>query len=347
MPNCPNCNATVWDLNCPECKTPIPYDQLVKELVDLPETEMRFENLTVLFVGLEPAEIKEAFVPKIVIGGEDAESSKSLTLTHIDGGTWLDYSKKYSSIIEGWLRRVCYTSSRYKMIVVNTSNPLAVAVLSSYVREGNETILALTADDSSTPLIKNTSYVALKKAYENGQSVVLFEEKCLKNLAYFDEDQGLITGEAAFKKIVTNIASNIQTLNHFIEGDKKLGITNHTLSTLLSASDKVYSSMETLFKINAFMNSVEGVQEDYQSIHLLGLSPRELHQQIEEAFKSYNSEFKDLLNSEMILREKPSRYNFYDLYIFFGLSEDPVLKKIEVGYRSIAKKIPSLSLEAN
>jgi hypothetical protein len=345
MPNCPNCNITVWDLNCPNCKTPIPYDQLVKKLVNLPEIEVRFENLTVLFVGLEPAEIKKAYVPKIEIGGEDIEAPQSLTLMHIDGGTWLDYSKRYSSVIKNWLRRVCYTSSRYKMIVVNTCNPLSVAVLSSHALEGSETILALTADDSSTPLIKNTSYVALKKAYENGQSILLFEEKYLKNLAYFDEDQGLITGEAAFKKIVTNIASNIQTLNHFVEGDKKLGITNHTISTLLSASDHVYKSITTLFQINAFMNSVEGIDEDYQSIHLLGLSPMALHQQIEKAFKSYCSEFKDLLNSEIILREKSSIYNFYDLYIFFGLKEDPVLKKIETGYRSIAKKIPSLSLE--
>ena len=347
MPNCPNCNATVWDLNCPECNTPIPYDQLVKELVDLPETKVRFEDLTVLFVGLESSEVKEAFVSKIVIGGEDAETPKSLTLTRIDGGTWLDYSKRYSNTIEGWLRRVCYTSSKYKMIVVNTSNPISIPLLNSSVLEGNETILAITADDSSTPLAKNTSYVALKKAYEKGQSVVLFEEKYVKNLAYFDEDQGLITGEAAFKKVVTNIASNIQTLNHFIEGDKKLGIMNHTISTLLSASDRVYSSMETLFKINAFMNSVEGVEEDYQSIHLLGLSPRELRQQIEDAFKSYSAGFEDLLNSEIIVREKSSRYNFYDLYIFYGLSEDPVLKKIGAGYRAIAKKNPSLSLEEN
>jgi hypothetical protein len=346
MPSCPNCNATSWDLNCPKCNTPIPYDQLIKELVDLPETEVRFENLTVLFVGIEPAEVKEAFVSKIVIGGENAEAPKSLTLARIDGGTWLDYSKRYTNTIEGWLRRVYYPSSKYKMIVVNTSDPISVALLNSSILEGNDTILAITADDSSTPLTKHTSYVSLKKAHVKG-STILFEEKYVKNLAYFDEDQGLITGEAAFKKVVTNIASNIQTMNHFIEGDKKLGITNHTISTLLSASDRVYRSMETLFKINAFMNSVEGVEEDYQSIHLLGLSPRELRQQIEDAFKSYSAGFENLLNSEIIVREKSSRYNFCDLYIFYGLSEDPVLKKIGAGYRAIAKKNPSLSLEEN
>jgi hypothetical protein len=346
MPSCQKCHATIWDLNCPECNAPVPYEQLVRELVDLPETKVRFEDLTVLFVGLDQAEVKDAFVSKIVIGSEDAETSKSLTLKQIDGGTWLDYSKSYSNSIDNWLRRICFTRSKHKMIVVNTNSPISIAALTSPILEGNETVLTITADDSSTPLCKNTSYVAQKRAYEKGQSVILVEEKYAKNLAYFDEDQGLITGEAAFKKVVTNLASNIQALNHFIEGDKKLGIMNHTISTLLSASEQVYKSMESLFKINAFTNSVEGVEGGYQCIHLLGLSPRELHPKIEEAFKNYYMGFKDLLNSEIIITEKSSRYNFCDLYIFYGLSEDPVLKKIEAGYRSIAKKIPSLSMEA-
>jgi hypothetical protein len=347
MPSCQNCHATVWDLNCPECNSPVPYDQLVRELVDLPETEVRFEDLIVLFVGLDCAEVKDAFVSKIVIGGEDAEATKSLTLKQIDGGTWLDYSKRCSNQIDGWLRRVCYNVSKYKMIVVNTNSPLSLATLNSSMLEGNETMLAITADDSSTPLVKNTCYIALKKAHEKGWSVVLVEEKYVKSLAYFDEDQGLITGDAAFEEVVKNLASNIQTLSHFIEGDKKLGIMNHSISTLLSASDQVYKNMETLFKINAFMNSIEGVEGGYQSIHLLGLSPRELRLGIEDTFKNYCFGFKDLLNSEVILREKSSRYNFCNLYLFYGLSEDPILEKIEAGYRSIARRIPSLSLGVN
>ena len=327
MPSCQNCHATVWDLNCPDCNTPIPYDQLIKEVINLPEVEVRFEDLTVIFVGLEPTEVKEAYVAKIAIDGEYAEASTSLTLEKIDGGTWLDYSKRYSDSIDGWLRRVGYTYSKYKLIIVNTTSPISIAAINSSLLIGNETIIAITAEDSSTPLNKNTSYVALKKMYEKGQSIVLVEEGYFKNLTYFDEDQGLITGETAFKKIITNLAYNIQILNHFIEGDKRLGITTHTISTLLSASDQVYTSIKVLFEIHAYMNSVEGVDEDYLSIHLLGLSSRELRPKIEDAFKSYYVGFKDLLNSEVVVHENSSRYNFYDLYILYGLSEDPVLKK--------------------
>jgi hypothetical protein len=92
------------------------------------------------------------------------------------------------------------------------------------------------------------------------------------------------------------------------------------------------------------MNSVESTGEDIQSVHLLGLSPKELHGKIREAFNNFSSTFGDLLTSEVVIGEKTSRYNFYDLYLLYGLEEDPVLKKIESGYISVAKKIPALSL---
>jgi len=104
--------------------------------------------------------------------------------------------------------------------------------------------------------------------------------------------------------------------------------------------------MDTIFEIQTYMKSVEDAESNYQSIHLLGQSPMELHSRIQEAFKDFSAGFDDLLTSEVIINEKASRYNFYDLYLLYGFEEDPVLKKIESGYRSVAKKIPAMSLEA-
>jgi hypothetical protein len=62
MPSCPNGHTDVWDLNCHECKTDIPYEQMIKELLFLPEVEVSFEDLTILFVGCKSINLREAYV---------------------------------------------------------------------------------------------------------------------------------------------------------------------------------------------------------------------------------------------------------------------------------------------
>jgi hypothetical protein len=345
MPNCPNDHTDVWDLNCQECKTDVPYDQMIKELQLLPEVEVSFEDLTILFVGCKSINLGGAYVSEITVGS-DGTSTNRLTLNRIEGGTWHDYDKKYSETITNWLARVGFKYSKYKILVVNTLNPLSIPVIDSPLIDEGVIVLAITADKTSTPLYKNTSYVALRKAYSKKLSVVLIEDHYFKNLSYFDENSGLVVGEPAFQNIIANIMRDVQGLTHFIEGDKRLGIMTHSMSSLLSASDQVYKDMDTIFEIQSYMKSVEDAEGNYQSIHLLGQSPRELHNKIQEAFKNFSAGFDDLLTSEIIINEKASHYDFYDLYLLYGVEEDPVLKKIESGYRSVAKKNPAMSLEA-
>lgn len=345
MPSCPNGHTDVWELNCPECKTDIQYDQMIKELLILPGVEVSFEDLAILFVGCKSINLRGAYVSEITVGSDGTGTSR-LTLDKIDGGTWRDYDIKYSETITNWLARACFKYSKYKILVVNTINPLSIPVINSPLIDEGVIVLAITADKTSTPLYKNTSYVALRKAYSKKLSVVLIEDNYFKTLSYFDENSGLVVGEPAFQNIIANIMRDVQGFTHFIEGDKRLGIMTHSMSSLLSASDQVYKDMDTIFEIQAYMKSVEDADSNYQSIHLLGQSPNELHSRIQEAFKNFSAEFDGLLTSEIIINQKASHYDFYDLYLLYGFEEDPVLKKIESGYKSVAKKNPSMSLEA-
>ena len=346
MPSCPNGHPEIWDMACDQCKVQIPYDQEIDKLLEPPAVEVNFESLTALFVGLGPVKLPEEYITAISIGDEQSEAVESLVLAKIDGGTWLDYSEKYAAIVDSWLRRVGFQYSKYRMLVIDTLNPLSILVLRNKLIDSGVLVIAITADKTSTPLYKNTSYVALKEAYRKNLPLILIEESYVKDLAYFDEDSGLVTGEYAFRGIIASYARNIQTIISFIEGDKRLGINMHTMSTLVSASDQVYPDMDSAFGIQRYINSVDKSEGDFQSVHLLGFSPKDMHAGIELAFKSYTEGFKDLLSSEVTIFDKTSHYNFYDLYLLYGLKEDPVLGRIEDGYKSVAKKIHALSWEA-
>ncbi len=347
MPSCPNGHTDVWDLVCGQCKAQLPYDQELKTTLEVPVADVHFEDTTVLFIGIKPVTVNGTYVSEVTIGDEQSAKVNSLTLGKIDGGTWLDYAEKYASPLNKWMKCCGFQYSKHKMLVVNTLNPLSILALKNLLIDNRVLVLAITADKSSTSLSKNTSYVALKEAYKKELPVILIEDKYVKDLAYFDEAAGLVTGEYAFQGVISSCVNNIQAIIQFIESDKRLGINLHSMSAIISASEQVYSDMDMVFQIQSYMNSVEDSESDLQSIHLLASSPRSMQSMIEESYKKYYGGFKDLLNSDIFINDKNSYYNFYDLYFFYGLKDDPILDRIESGYSSVAKKTKTLKVDEN
>ena len=322
----------------------IDYRTVCRELLEIPEIDIKFEELALLFVGTPPIPVTDTFTCEISMGNDDSESVNSLLLKKIDGGTWLDYQQKYSEKVDNWLKFVGFNYSKYKILIVNTLSPLSIQVLKSPMIDKSVIVIAITADNSSNPLNKNTSYVALKTAYKKELPIILAEDKYVENLTVFQEEAGLMVGQSAFQYIISNYIKQVQILFNFIERDKRLGINIHSFSIVVAASNQVYKDVDTVFKVQDYLKSVNNIKGYILSINLLGLSPKEIFDNIESAFKDFYKKFDTLLNSEIILIEKKSKYNFFDIYLIYGLKEDPVLSNIEDGYKAIVSKMPMLNL---
>jgi hypothetical protein len=344
MPRCPNGHTDIWNLYCEKCKTKIDYREAYKELMEAPKLKITCEDTSILFVGFKTFQARDAYICEITVGEQEIVSEKSLTLKRIDGGTWLDYQNEYNEIVNKWLRLMCFGKSRYKVLVVNTISPLSVLALRNQIIDNNVIVISITADISSTPLAKNTSYVALKTAYDKKIPIILAEESYVMNLTCFDEDSGLMVGQLAFQYIISNYIDYIREINGFIKRDKRLGISIHSFSALIAASELVYKNMDTVFDVQSYLESTEISSKNVISINMLALLPKEMFENIEKAFKVFSKKFK-VLNSDLALIERDSKYEVYDIHLLYGLNDDPILRKIEEGYEVVANKTPSLSAE--
>ena len=344
MPSCPNGHTDEWDLTCDKCKAKIDYRTAFKELIEAPKPEITFGDTSILFVGFQTIQVKDAYICEITVGEKEIVSDKSLTLKRIDGGTWLDYHNKYDETVNKWLRFMGFENSKYKVLVVNTISPLSVLALRNRIMNTDAMVVSITADVSSTPLAKNTSYVALKTAYEKKIPIILAEESFIGNLTCFSETSGLLVGQLAFQYIISNYVDHIREIYGFIERDKKLGIDIHSFSSLVAASELVYSNMDAVFKVQNYLESTEISPENVISINMLALLPKEMYESIEKAFKAFYKKFK-ILNSDIEVIERKSNYEVYDIHLLYGLKDDPILSNIEDGYKAVANKTPSLSVE--
>lgn len=345
MPKCAEGHETQIALKCPKCGASVRFKESLSELLSLPPLDLRFEEAAVLFVGVSRTSDRGVFAAEMVLGTEE-RTAKKFVAEKLEGGTWLDYNAKYAEAFKSWLRLVEFGGSKYRVVVLDSTNPLAVLAVNSIPLPESTVLLASYPRKSGTPTTQNTSYATLQLARRRGMHLVLAVDSFAEHLAIFVEGKGLFTGEKAYCQVVSHFLSFLPDVVDLVQKDSRLGIGIHFFSVLLSGSNKVFRSMDEALGIQVSQNSLEGSYEGVMSTHLLASALPEAEKDIKLSFgRLCSAPGQSLLNAEFKFRNKPTSHGLYDIFLLFGAKEPTLFEDLRKGYQTIASSAPDLSLE--
>ena len=344
MPRCPNGHVQRLGLKCLACGEALSYRDSIDELGALPRVEPDYGKVEVITVGYPKLSVEANYVGAIYSGQEDRKTAAAFEVASIRGGSWQDFGKKYLQELRGWMTLVGIGKSTDRFLVVDTTDPLSVLALSAIPKLDHTAVIAVVADQDSTPVEQNTSYVALSTALGKGFPVIALSETFEGEMLYFTEDKGFATDSEALSRLLESLLSAADDLMDLLERDLKLGIKVHCLSAVVAGSKNVYGTATNAYLAQSYDLSMGAEPEEYQTVHSLVFSRRESRGEFEKSFGVFrNRKFKGALNAEFRFHESPSQ--LYDLVTIYGMRGDTALQGIASGYQAIVASVPELSVE--
>jgi hypothetical protein len=344
MPKCPNGHEQRLGLKCAACGAALSYRGAVEELVTLPKVEPYYGKVAVIVAGYPKLALKADYVSEISVGASDLQSPNGFQVASIRGGNWLDYSNKHLQNLRRWMTLVGIGKSTDRFLVVDATDPLSVLTLTALPALEHTAVIAVVADQESTPVEQNASYVALSLALKKGLPVIALSETFEREMLYFTEDEGFATKADAMSMLLTPLLGAADDLMDLLERDLSLGIKMHCLSAILAGSKSVYGTDTNAFMAQSYDLSMAAKLEQYQTVHSLAFSQSEAKGEFEKSFGVFrNRRFKGALNAEFRFREKDSP--LYDLVTIYGMSSEASLEDMTAGYQAIVQNMPQLSAE--
>ncbi len=345
MPRCAQGHEAGLSLLCPTCGSRVSFRGSLQELLDVPVPEARFEEAAVLFVGFPPFSLPGVYAAEAALG-KGGEGPRAFPAEGIEGGTWLDYNARYAERFRRWARLACFGRSRYRVLVLDTTSPLAVLAVNNLPLPDSTLVMATIPGPKATPVAQNSSYAALQLARRRGMHVVLALDSFVGRLAAFTEGKGLSTGRKAYEEVLAYILSFAPDLADLVQKDARLGVGAHFYSILLSASDRVFRSVDGALEVQLAQTSLEGSPEKVITAHLLASAPEEMQAELGASFGRVAArDGWSLLNAEPRVRAKPAGRGLYDVLLLYGVKEPTVLEALRAGYQTVASTAPELSLE--
>ncbi len=322
------------------------YKDACTELVKVPEVGVSFEEVSVLYVGFPPSSLRGVYGAQLLMGGKETEGVESYIVGKVEGGTWLDFHVMYSKKFKKWLKLIGFSESRYKVMMVDTLNPLSVLALLALPVETNTLVFAITADTGSTPLEQHTSYVALTAAFQRGFPLILATSSYREEASCFSEQEGLALGNRALALILSFLLTPIGDLMDFVQRDARLGVKIHAFSALMAASSNVYRTVHDAFFVQSHQASLDLQLGDIRTAYLMAAAQKDLEKPIIQGFRQYcSNNLVDSISTEYQFYEKHSKFGLYDIVMFYGLKETQTYAKLKKGYDAIAGNSQDLKVE--
>ncbi|MDG7008017.1 MAG: hypothetical protein JRN06_07210 [Nitrososphaerota archaeon] len=345
MPRCARGHEAGLAYRCPTCGADVFFRESLPDLLKLPSPNLKLEDVAVLFVGQAPFDIPGVYTAEAILG-KGKPTSKQFIAERLEGGTWLDYNSRYSEQFKRWLRLVGFGKSKHRVLVLDTTYPLAVLAVNNVPLPDNTVVMASVPGAKSTPVAQNSSYATLQLARRRGMHVVLALDSFIAGLAAFTEGKGLATGDSAYEQAIAYILSFVSDLADLTQKDARLGVGAHFFSILLSASDRVFKSVESALEVQLTQTSLEGAPEKVITAHLFATGPSDRQDELRASFERMSSgDHWNLLNAESTVRSMPSSHGLYDVFLLYGVKEPTVLDALRAGYQTVASTAPELSLE--
>jgi len=344
MAKCPNGHEQRLGLKCRICGSDLSYRGSIEALRILPKVDPDYGKVSVLTVECPRLLVKADYAGEIVSGQADLKTATTFQAATIRGGNWLDLQKKYLQDLKRWMALVGIGKSTDKFVVVDTTKPISVLALSALPKLEHTAVIAVVADQDSTPVEQNTSYVALSLALKKGLPVIALSESFEGEMLFFTEDRGFATGAEAMSRLLAPLLVAADDLMDLLERDLKLGVKMHCLSAIVAGSKSVYGIATNALVAQSYSVSLAMKPEEYQTVHSFVFSTRDTEAEFEKSFGAFrNKKFKGALNAELRFHETTSP--LYDLLTICGLGGDSSLQAIAGGYEAIVKNLPELSVE--
>jgi len=345
MARCPNGHEQRLGIKCAVCGAELSYKDSLSDLRILPKVEPDYGKLSVLSVGYPKLSAVADFVAEISAGQTDVKTSTAFQVASIRGGSWLDLQKKYQKDLSRWMALVGIDKSTDKFLVMDTTSPLSVLALSSLPKLEHTAVIAVVADQDSTPVEQNTSYTALSLALKRGLPVIALSETFEREMLFFTEDRGFATRADAMSRMLEPLLGAADDLMDLLEKDLRLGVKSHSLSAVLAGSRNVYGIATNAFMAQSYNISVGSKPDGYQTVHSFVFSTGDSEGEFEKSFGVFrNRKFKAALSAEFRFHETGSP--LYDIITIYGLKSDSLLQGIAPGYRAIVSSMPELNADA-
>ncbi|MDG6898584.1 MAG: hypothetical protein JRN24_02490 [Nitrososphaerota archaeon] len=331
---------------CTVCGEPISYKDACRELLDLGTPVRTYPRVAALFVGLQGRSSGHYSTLTLSAGEESMTKDAFVAAKTTGSGSWFDFRTRYRSDLEGWLDAVGFAGATYRILVVDSTDPLSVLAISTVQPRGT-IIFAVIADQDSTPMQQNTSYVALKLASKRGFPVVLASKAYAQEVAYFAEGEGFQVGEKALGRAVDLISAAVDDIAQFLVDDLRLGVNLHCFSSVLSASDAVYKTLDDALSVQLNATSLIIYPDEVQTLFLAAFSGSASQQDLERSFTQYRSKnLKGVITAGRRIYPRPGDPRLYDLVTIFGMRESEVIPLLTDGYLKVAERSRDLRVEA-
>jgi hypothetical protein len=344
MPRCSNGHDQRLGLRCVTCGLDLSYRDAVEGMGKLPKVEPTYGKVSVITAGFPKLSVRADYMGAVSAGQSALQTPTAFQVATIRGGSWLEYNKEHLQGLRRWMKLVGVDKSTDRFVVVDATDPLSVLTLTALPTLSHTAVIAVVADEGSTPVEQNTSYVALSLALKKGFPVIALNETFEGEMMYFTEDKGFATGGDAVSRLLDPLLGAADDLMDLLERDMRLGIKAHCLSAVVAGSKGVYGTATNALMAQSYDLSMGGQPDQYQTVHCMVFSRGDSMGEFEKSFGVFrNRKFKGALSAEFRFRETESP--LYDLVTIYGMSSEASLQGMATGYNAIVQSMPELSAE--
>ena len=321
MPKCTNGHEQRLGLKCQTCVEPLSYRDSVAELRELPIVEPNYGKISVISVGRPGLSLKADYVGEIVAGQSDQRTWRSFQAPSYTRRQLARLSKKVprrtETVDEADRRR----QVDGQVLVVDTTKPISVLAISALPSLQHAVVIAVTADQHSTPVEQNNE---LRRAFarseerppDNRPLARPSRERCC--ISPKTEDSRAASD--ALSRLLEPLIESADDLMDLLESDLKLGIKMHSLSAIIAGSKTVYGTTTNAFMAQSYNVSIGAKQEDCQTVHSLVFSAKETEAEFQKSFGVFrNRKFKGALSAELRFHEAASP--LYDIMTICGMRQ--------------------------
>jgi hypothetical protein len=344
MPRCQNGHEQALGLKCAACGARLSYREACADLVSLPKVSPAYGKASLLFVGLPSFRASVDYSGVMLLGDAKAQTADSFTAEKTHGGTWFELYAAASGDLRRWLSLVAFDGSQCRFVVVDTTNPLSVTAVASLPPAKRTTIIAVTADEDSTPIEQNTSYVALSVALQRNFSLLVFTQGFVRDMLLLPEGRSFVTQTEAFSRIVASLIERSDDVTEFMERDLSLGVKLHLVTQIVSGSSRIYGKPGNVFAAQSYQLDIK--PKDLRTVYSLVSCNKGAGPDFEKGFSQFRSRrFKVALSAECRVREETGS-ELFDVFTAYGVADVRLLKSLEKGYGEVAKRVPQLKVES-
>ena len=333
----------ISSLKCPTCGSSVSYRESLSELLSIPRIEPAFGKVAILFAGLPQIEISGDYRGSISLGDSRRPALESFTIERIPGATWHDLYSTYLSDITKWLGLIAFSKSRYKVLVIDATDPVSVLAVAGMPKSDGTLVVALGADEASTPVQQNSSYVAITTALRRGFEVLVFPQVLVRESLVIDQSGSIHPGMEALYRTIGKVLAEPDDLMDLLEGDGRFNINLHMASMISSGSKRMYRTIANAVTAQGYQLPDEVKPEEVKTFYSLVWCEKSARVEFEKAFSQFRSDaYRSIIRSECRFPGEGTQGEF-DIFTVFGTGEPGILQPSVRGYEEVAKGAANLS----